>query len=199
MCRFAHPGCNPECADLHTRVCYLLDSKSVKRGCAFFQIMHGWVVRPTRPCKIALPTSTCVAYFMRPSRPCTFEKYAHPGFMTNPAVHTAPLGCLPRCAFRGSNSVSATTLVQWHGRSIYLRQACIVDRETLFGRVAPCALPAIPVIPAHASLRCSHLSFHFTRQSLHRHSPSSSTSCTNKTHLRCPLSDYATAPSRPCA
>ena len=62
--------------------------------------MHGWVLRPTRPCKIALPTSTCVTYLMKPSRPCIFEKYAHPGFTTNPAVHSAPLGRQPRGASR---------------------------------------------------------------------------------------------------
>ena len=91
------------------QICTLggLVSKSVKPKCAFFQITHGWVLRPTRPCKNARPTLTSAKYLMRSTRPCILEKYARSGFTTNPTVHSAPLGSGPKGAFRWSYSVSA--------------------------------------------------------------------------------------------
>ena len=54
------------------------------------KIMHGWVLRPTQPCKNARPTLTSATYLMRSTRPCILEKYARSGFTTNSTVHRSP-------------------------------------------------------------------------------------------------------------
>ena len=131
------------------QICTLggLVSKSMKPKCAFFQIMHDWVLRPTRPCKNARQTLTSVTYLMRSTRLCILDKYARSGFTTNPTVHRSSCtlglttqGCVYNC--RGSYFSDSP---RNHSSSPSLRRS---PRSSFTPAAPPPPLPLLPPPPS---------------------------------------------------